>query len=158
MIEISRPPQEVFAVATDPLRFAEWQPDVVRVQLLDTARFATTRRMTGGERTFVQEIIRNDPPNSWAVQAIDGPIRPHATISVEPIDGGDRSRVTFTLDFKGHGPGVPLVPLVRRQAQKAAPTSYANLKELLERHPHADSNRPSSESDGFAQQQDGGAP
>jgi uncharacterized protein YndB with AHSA1/START domain len=132
MIEIACPPQEVFAVATDPLRFAEWQPDVVSVQLLDASRIATTRRMTGGERTILQEITRNDPPNRWAARGVDGPIRPQATITVEPISGGAGSRVTFTLDFKGHGLGVPLVPLVRRQAEKAAPTSYANLKQLLE--------------------------
>jgi len=30
------------------------------------------------------------------------------------------------------GLGVPLVPLVRRQAEKAAPISYAKLKQLLE--------------------------
>lgn len=132
MIEIACPPQEVFAVATDPLRFAEWQPDVVSVQLLDASRIATTRRMTGGERTILQEITRNDPPNGWAARGVDGPIRPQATITVEPISGGAGSRVTFTLDFEGHGLGVPLVPLVRRQAEKAAPTSYANLKQLLE--------------------------
>jgi uncharacterized protein YndB with AHSA1/START domain len=132
MIEIARPPQEVFALATDPMRFAEWQSDVVRAQLLDPSRMTTTRRMTGGERTIVQEITRNDPPNSWAARAVDGPIRPHATITVEPINGGAGSRVTFTLDFDGHGLGVALVPVVRRQAEKAAPTSYANLKQLLE--------------------------
>jgi uncharacterized protein YndB with AHSA1/START domain len=131
-IEIACPPQRVFAVATDPLRFAEWQPDVVRVQLLDNSRFATTRRMRGGERTLLQQITRNDPPNSWAAQGIDGPIRPHATITVEPVSGGSGSRITFTLDFDGHGLGVPLAPLVRRQAEKAAPTSYRNLKKLLE--------------------------
>jgi len=133
MIEIARPPREVFAVATDPLRFAEWQPDVVRVRLPDPSRIATTRRMTGGERTIVQEITRNDPPHRWAARAVDGPIRPHATITVEPIGGGAGSRVTFTLDFEGRGLGVPLLPVVRRQAEKAAPTSYANLKQLLER-------------------------
>jgi uncharacterized protein YndB with AHSA1/START domain len=132
VIEIARPPHEVYAVATDPLRFAEWQPDVVGVQLSEPSRIATTRRMTGGERTIVQEITRNDPPNSWAARGVDGPIRPHATITVEPI-GDAGSRVTFTLDFEGHGLGVPLVPVVRRQAEKAAPTSYANLKQLLER-------------------------
>jgi hypothetical protein len=41
--------------------------------------------------------------------------------------------VTFTLDITGHGIGVPLVPLVRRQAQKGAPGSYRRLKEILER-------------------------
>ena len=50
-----------------------------------------------------------------------------------PLRGGTGSRVTFTLDFEGDGLGIPLVPGVRRQAQKAAPTSYENLKSLLER-------------------------
>lgn len=131
-IEIARPPEDVFAFATDPLRFAEWQHDVVNVRVLSDSKFITTRRISGANRTMTQQIIRNDPPRSWAAQGIDGPIRPHAAITVEPIDGGTGSRVTFALDFDGHGLGVPLLPLVRRQAQKGAPTSYHNLKRLLE--------------------------
>jgi uncharacterized protein YndB with AHSA1/START domain len=140
-VEIARPPQEVYAVATDPLRSAEWQPDVVRVELLQPAVFATTRRMTGGARTIVQRITRDDPPRAWAARAVDGPVRPHATITVEPIGGGTGSRVTFTLDFDGHGLGVALLPVVRRQAAKAAPVSYANLKRLLEQGPPGDPER-----------------
>jgi uncharacterized protein YndB with AHSA1/START domain len=131
-IEIARPPDEVFAYATDPSRFAEWQHDVVRVRLLDGSRFTTTRRIRGAERTMTQQITHNDPPHRWGARGTDGPIRPHATVSVEPIGDGTRSRVTFTLDFEGHGLGVALVPLVRRQARQAAPTSYQNLKQLLE--------------------------
>jgi hypothetical protein len=52
--------------------------------------------------------------------------------AVEPINDGTQSRVTFTLGFEGHGLGIPLVPLVRQQAQKVAPTSYRSLKKLLE--------------------------
>jgi hypothetical protein len=85
---------------------------------------------------MTQQITRSDPPRSWAAQGIDGPIRPHATVSVEPINDGTQSRVTFTLGFEGHGLGVPLVPLVRKQAQKVAPTSYRNLKNLLESDHH----------------------
>lgn len=136
-IEIARPPHDVYALATDPLRFAEWQPDVVGVRMLDSERFATTRRFGGAERTMVQRITHAAPPTAWAVRGIDGPLRPHATITVEPIDGGARSRVTFTLDFEGHGVGVPLVPLVRRQARKGAPVSYQRLKEILEGTPSA---------------------
>jgi uncharacterized protein YndB with AHSA1/START domain len=131
-IEIARPAQEVFAFVTDPLHFAEWQHDVVSVRMLGDSRFSTTRRVGGAERTMTQRITRNDPPRNWAAQGIDGPVRPHATVTVEPIDGGTRSRVTFTLGFEGHGLGIPLVPLVRQQAQKGAPTSYQNLKKLLE--------------------------
>ena len=96
-------------MATDPLRFALWQPDVVSVQLLEGSLIATTRRMTGGARTIVQQITRNDPPHVWSARCVDGPVRPHATITVEPIDAGAGSRVTFTLDFEGHerGYGVP---------------------------------------------------
>jgi uncharacterized protein YndB with AHSA1/START domain len=132
MIEIARSPEEVFAYATDPLLFAEWQHDVVSVRMLADSQFTTTRRISGAERTMTQRITRNDPPRSWTAQGIDGPIRPHATITVEPIDDGTRSRVTFALDFEGHGLGVPLLPLVRRQARNGAPTSYGNLKKLLE--------------------------
>lgn len=131
-IEIARAPDEVFAYATDPRHFAEWQHDVVSVRIIEDSRFRTTRRISGAERTMTQQITRSDPPRSWAARGIDGPIRPHATITIEPIEDGTRSRVTFTLEFEGHGLGVPLVPLVRRQAQKGAPTSYENLKNLLE--------------------------
>lgn len=131
-IEIDCPPDEVFAVAADPRRFAEWQRDVVSVRMNSATAFATTRRFAGAKRTQTQEITRNDPPRSFAARGVDGPIRAHASIEVEPLDDGARSRVTFTLDFEGHGAGAALIPLVRRQAAKVAPLSYHNLKRLLE--------------------------
>ena len=131
-IEIACPAHEVFTFATDPRHFADWQPDVVTVRMVTESRFVTTRRIRGAERELVQQVTRNEPPHRWAAASIDGPVRPHATITVEPLSGGARSRITFTLDFEGHGLGVPLIPLIRRQAQKVAPTSYQNLKRLLE--------------------------
>ena len=97
------------------------------------ARFTTTRRIGGVERSMTQEVTELRPPRSWAVHGVDGPIRPSANVTVEPLDGGARSRVRFALDFEGHGIGRPLLPAVRRQAQRAAPVSYRNLKERLER-------------------------
>jgi uncharacterized protein YndB with AHSA1/START domain len=130
-IDIARPPAEVFGLATDPTRFPEWQKDVVRVEMTGERRFVTTRRFARAERTLTQEITDDSPPRHWAARGVDGPIRPTATVTVEPSAGG--SRVTFSLDFEGHGMGVALLPLVRRQAQRGAPRSYANLKRLLER-------------------------
>jgi len=131
-IEIDRPPKEVFDFATDPRHFPDWQRDIVRVAMLDATEFTTTRVIGGSERTMTQRITRDDPPHSWAAEGVDGPVRPNATVTVEPVDGGTRSRVTFTLDFAGHGIGVPIMPLVRRQARKVTPVSYRNLKKLLE--------------------------
>jgi uncharacterized protein YndB with AHSA1/START domain len=138
-IEIARPPADVFRYATDPTRFPEWQYDVVSVRMEDDApagvgsRFTTTRRIGSGEQTMTQEITEVSPPARWAARGVAGPIRPRATIAIEPLRDGAASRVTFSLDFEGHGVGVPLVPVVRRMAAKGAPTSYRNLKQLLER-------------------------
>ena len=138
-VEIARPPDEVFTYVTDPSRFPEWQHDVVSVRIEGDgrpgvgSRFTTTRRIGGVERTMTQEITEVSPPRSWVVHGVDGPIRPNASVTVEPLDDGARSRVTFALDFEGHGIGKPLLPAVRRQTLKVAPTSYRNLKERLER-------------------------
>jgi uncharacterized protein YndB with AHSA1/START domain len=138
-IEIARPPDEVFAYVTDPSRFGEWQRDVVAVRAEGGrpgeagSRFTTTRRIGGSDRSMTQEVTEASAPRRWAARAVDGPVRPNATVTVEPLGDGARSRVTFTLDFEGHGIGRPLLPLVRRQAGRAAPVSYRALKELLER-------------------------
>jgi len=137
-IDIARTPDDVFRYVSDPTRFSEWQHDVVTVRVEGPtplgvgSRFTTVRRVGGVERTLLQEISQDSPPTSWAARGIDGPIRANAAITIEPLDGGTRSRVTFALDFDGHGIGVPLLPLVRRQARKGAPRSYENLKTLLE--------------------------
>ena len=136
-IEIARPPDEVFSYVTDPSRFAEWQHDVESVRIEGDSpprvgsKFTTTRRIGGVERTMTQEVTEINPPTSWAVHGVAGPIRPNTNITVEPLNNSTRSRVTFALDFEGHGIGVPLVPVVRRMAAKGAPTSYRNLKERL---------------------------
>jgi uncharacterized protein YndB with AHSA1/START domain len=136
-IEITRPPDEVYSYVTDPSRFAEWQGDVVSVRLEGPpltvgSLYRTTRRMGRTQRTMTQEVVEVVRNRRWAVRGVDGPIRPSASITVEPLDDGTGSRVTFSLDFEGHGLGVPLVPVVRRMAAKGAPLSYRKLKERLE--------------------------
>jgi uncharacterized protein YndB with AHSA1/START domain len=143
-IEVDRSPDQVFRYVTDPTRFGEWQYDVVRVQLEDDpplgegSQFTTTRNVGGSERTMTQEIVEVDPPRRWAARGVAGPIRPDARILVEPVDNGSRSRVTFELAFRGHGIGIPVIPAVRRMAEKGAPLSYRRLKELLNQAPGND--------------------
>jgi uncharacterized protein YndB with AHSA1/START domain len=138
-IEIARPPEEVYAYVTDPERFPEWQDDVLRVRVEGGrppgvgTRFTTTRRIGRVQQRTVQEIAELTPPRSWSCRGVDGPFRPSAGITVEPLGDGTRSRVTFALDFEGHGIG-KLLPLdvIRRMAAKTAPKSYRKLKERLE--------------------------
>lgn len=137
-IEVGRPAEQVFAFATDPTRFPEWQGDVLAVRMesgspgVVGSTFVTRRRITGLEVEQRQEVVGVTPGRSWRVRALDGPVRADASVDVEPIDAL-RSRVRFTLDFAGPGVGRLLLPRVRRSAARRAPVSYQTLKELLER-------------------------
>lgn len=79
---------------------------------------------------MTSEITHIDPPRTWGVRGIDGPIRATVNVTVDPLDDGRRARVTksIELDFEGHGIGKLLVPLVvRREARKEMPANLLAL-------------------------------
>jgi uncharacterized protein YndB with AHSA1/START domain len=135
--EIGRPAAEVFAYATDPARFREWQKGVVDGHMdgpADTAAATCTmtRRIGGANRTSTSELVHVDPPTSWRVEGRDGPVRAAVHVLVEPVTD-TRARLTITVDFTGHGIGKLLVPLmVRPEARKEMPENMAALKQRLE--------------------------
>jgi uncharacterized membrane protein len=133
--EVDRPAGDVFAYTTDPARFPEWQAGVVSGHMdgdRTGARCTTVRRIGGAERASTSELVHVDPPRTWGVRGIDGPIRAAVDVTVEPL-GGDRCRVSIAVDFAGHGIGKLLVPLVvSREARKEMPANLARLKARLE--------------------------
>jgi hypothetical protein len=136
-IQVDRCADDVFAYATDPTRFSEWQQGVTGGHMDDDAptvgaRCHTTRRIGGADRPSVSEVTHIDPPKAWGVRGIDGPIRAIVDLTVQPLTA-DRSQLTISVDFIGHGIGKILVPLmVRREAAKEMPTNLATLKRRLE--------------------------
>jgi hypothetical protein len=74
-------------------------------------RCVTTRKIGGAERSVTSELTHIDPPNTWGVRAIEGPIRAIVDVTVSPVQDGRRSRVKIDLEFTGHGVGKLLVPL-----------------------------------------------
>lgn len=138
-IEIARSPEDVFAYVTDPSRLTEWQESLLSSRTEGGgpaavgSRVTQTRRVGRGERTMTSEITEITAPRSWAVRGIDGPVRGMVRGTVEPVDDGERSRVTIELDFEGRGIGKLLVPLVvRRQTREQMPANMRRLKERLE--------------------------
>jgi uncharacterized protein YndB with AHSA1/START domain len=138
-IEISRRPEDVFSYVTDPSRLPEWQESVVSVRRVGDAplavgsRAVVTRRVGRREQAMTVDLTELNPPSSWAVRGIDGPVRGIIKGTIEPLGDGERSRVTIALDFEGHGIGKLLVPLVvRRQARTEMPRNQQKLKERLE--------------------------
>jgi Polyketide cyclase / dehydrase and lipid transport len=140
--EIGRPAAEVFAYATDPARFSEWQKGVVDGHMdgpadgtgtpVVGATCVTTRRIGGANRPSTSELVHIDPPRTWGVRGTDGPIRAAVDVLVEPVTGS-RSRLTISVDFTGHGIGKILVPfMVRREARKEMPANMTALKQKME--------------------------
>jgi uncharacterized protein YndB with AHSA1/START domain len=137
-VDISRPPEDVFAYVTDPARLPEWQVSAVKVQTDDAptrvgTRAVVTRRAGPREMAMTVEVDDYNPPTTWGVRGVDGPVRGNVKGRIEPLDNGARSRVTINLEFEGHGIGKLLVPLfVQRQAQKEMPQNAQTLKQRLE--------------------------
>lgn len=143
-IEIARPQDDVFAYVTDPSRFAEWQAGVEGGSTEGGtsphvgAKCRTTRRVGGTARQVTSEITKIDPPTSWGIHGIDGPVRAIVDVTVEPLNGNGQSRVTIEFDFEGHGIGKLLVPLVvRRQARSEMLANCRKLKQRLEALPNS---------------------
>ena len=135
---LNRPAAEVFAYATDPARFHEWQQGVTGGRLDQPgpaqvgAKCLTTRRIGGASRTVISELTHIDAPRTWGVRGIDGPVRATVDVTVEPLTETS-SRLTIAVGFDGHGIGKLLVPLiVRRQAQKEMPANIEALKRRVE--------------------------
>jgi uncharacterized membrane protein len=137
-IEINRTPEDVFAYFEDLAKHGEWQQQIVSVHL-DTdgptrvgSRATDKRRLPGGTRDVSYEITEHDAPHKSSFRGVNGPIRPRGTVTVEPLDGGTRSKLTLDFELEGKGVGVLLAPLARANARKEIPKSHQRLKELLE--------------------------
>lgn len=136
-LEVDRPSPEVFEYVTDPSRFAEWQNGVVDGHRPGDGpgsvgdKCVNTRLIGFAKRQVTSEITHSDPPRTWSVRGVDGPIRAAVDVNVEPLDEGRRSRVTIALDFTGHGIGKLIVPIVIRP--RAAKEMAANMQRLKQR-------------------------
>jgi uncharacterized membrane protein len=139
-VEIARRPEEVFAYVDQVDRHPEWQEKLVSAKrqtegpLRVGSRIDQVRRVPGGPREFTIEVTEHDPPSKISWRALNGPVRPVGTVTVEPLADGSRSRFTVQIDMRGHGLlGKLIASLASRDVAKQVPKDHARLKELLER-------------------------
>lgn len=137
-IEIDRPCEEAFAYVTDLSHFAEWQSGIISGHSDSGgphhvgSKCYMTRRIGLAEREITSEVTHVEPPRTWGVRGIDGPIRALVDVTVQALDER-RSQVTIEIEFAGHGIGRLLVPLfVRPQARREMLANLKRLKNRLE--------------------------
>jgi uncharacterized membrane protein len=138
-IEINRSPEDVFAYLDELDRHEEWQENLVTTSDVTPGpvhvgtRATDLRRTPGGMKVkSTYEIVEYDPPRRTRFQGVNGPVRVVGTVTVEPLEGDTRSKVTVELDFRGRGIGKLLAPLARRQAARLVPADQQRLKARLE--------------------------
>ena len=135
-VEIARSPEDVFAYIADFPRHPEWQEGLVSVtvETQGPSRVGTRvvhRRKLGPQTVATtSEVTAYDPPHVLGFRGIDGPIRAEGSQRVEPA--GDRSRVLFEMELKGHGLGKLMLPMARKQAARQVAASHEKLKRILE--------------------------
>jgi hypothetical protein len=139
-IEISRRPEDVFAYAADMAHHPEWMDSVVSAHpqgdapLAVGAKVLVTRRVGPRKVRYVEEMVESHPPRTWTNRGIGAiPVVAVARGTVEPLDGGKRSRLTIAVEFHGHRIGKLLAPILARRQTKELPRAQQKLKELLER-------------------------
>ncbi|MFE6836968.1 MULTISPECIES: SRPBCC family protein [unclassified Streptomyces] len=138
-IDIDRTPEDVYSYITDPTHLPEWQDSAVSaVPMGDLpvhvgSQVLVTRQIGRRRIPTKMEYMSMDPPRSWHLHGVEGPVRPDVRGRIDPLDGGARSRVTLSVDFEGHGVGRALVPLVvKPMVRKEMPRGEEKLKHLLE--------------------------
>jgi hypothetical protein len=65
------------------------------------SRAVVTRRVGPRELPRTEEIAELNP-RAWAVHGIGGKLTAIAKGTIEPLDRGDRSRITIAIEFEGH--------------------------------------------------------
>jgi carbon monoxide dehydrogenase subunit G len=139
-IEIARRPEDVFAYVTDPSLFPEWQESVVSAHrvggepLAVGSRAVVRRRVGPRVVSSTEEVIELSPPRTFGFRGVGGmPVAAIVEGAIEPLDEGERSRVTLRFDVEARGLGRLLVPLVvRPQVRRQLPRNEQKLKDVLE--------------------------
>jgi len=136
-IEIARRPEDVYTFAVDPLNHPKWDPSAVSAQRENPALQVGTKtrvvhKMGPFKAPFIEEVVELDAPRAFTTRGTSGPLVGVARCTIEPLNNGQRSRVTIALDIEARGVGNLLFPLARRHARKVLPKNLAVLKTVLD--------------------------
>ena len=133
-IVVNRPPEEVFAYATDPANVPEWQSSALEASvdgpLQAGASGKEVRKFLGRRMESAIRIDAYEPPRRFAIQVTSGPVPFHVEQTVEPEGTG--SRVSVVIEGEPGGFFKLAEPLVERAVRREIEGNFATLKDILE--------------------------
>lgn len=137
-IEISRRPEDVFAYVLEPKYYPEWDDSAVSARREDSSpltlgsKTTVLHRMGPFKVPTTEEVVEFNPPRQFTNRGVSGPMVGVATCTIEPLDGGRRSRLTIALEIEARGLGKLLLPVARPRARKTLPKQLQKLKAILD--------------------------
>lgn len=133
-LEISRPPEDVFAVLVDLDRLPDWQSSAIAASSDGPLELGSLvhekRRFLGRELADEVEVVAFDPPRRLTLRSQGGPVRLTIDHELEPNGGG--TRLTVVASGKPGGMMKFAGPMIERTAREEIRSDFARLKELLE--------------------------
>jgi uncharacterized protein YndB with AHSA1/START domain len=133
-IEISRPPEDVFAYLTDADRLPRWQKSLIEARadgpFQEGTRIVEKRSLFGREAETELEVTAFEPPRRLTLQTVRGPVELEVDHRLEANGAGTELRVTAAgkpkgaLRFAG--------PAVAAGARQELKRDFERLKALLE--------------------------
>ena len=135
-VQISRPPDEVFAFVADARNRPLWDESVESEELTSPepigvgSTVRTRVRSMGREYVLTWEIVEHEPPSRQTIESTSGPFPTTLAYQLSGQDGG--TVVAFSVT--GHPAGMLrlLEPLLARNTQKNLDRGFPRLKRFLE--------------------------
>lgn len=135
-VQISRPPDEVFAFVSDARNRPLWDQSVDTEQLTSPepigvgSTVRTGLRSMGRDYVLTWEITEHEPPGRQTIESTSGPFPTTLAYQLSARDGG--TLVEFSVTGRPTGILRLLQPLIARNTQKNLDRGFPRLKRLLE--------------------------
>ena len=134
-VQISRPPETVFAVLTDPASERRWRDQVRTFEPTGPPAAGTLVRQTiaGPAGTALRsdfQLTAFDPPERYAFQVVSGPVRPVGEYRLARVAAG--TDLTFTLSVELRGIKARLLGSSVQRSMDGEMRSLDRLKALVE--------------------------
>jgi carbon monoxide dehydrogenase subunit G len=134
-VELALPPEQAFALATDPARFGEWltlhsgwpsgEPGAPELG----AEFTQQLRIMGMPADVHWKVEELEAPLHLVLRG-SGPLGATLATTITVAPSGDGAAVSYEAEFSGGGIQGPMGDMVTKQAGEQIETSLDKLKAL----------------------------